>query len=50
MCSQRRHMANCRSSQQGAGRSPRAEALRSMLASYVDEMHSNEPVHTWEVR
>jgi hypothetical protein len=30
--------------------SSRAEALRSMLASYVDEMHSNEPVHTWEVR
>src|SRR5215208_4164072 len=30
--------------------SSRADALRSMLAAYVDEMHSNEPVHTWEVR
>jgi len=26
----------------------RAEALRGMLQSYVDGMHSNEPVHTWE--
>jgi hypothetical protein len=26
----------------------RAAALRGMLASYVDGMHSNEPVHTWE--
>ncbi len=26
----------------------RAEALRGMLNAYVDLMHSNEPVHTWE--
>ncbi len=26
----------------------RAEALRGMLSRYVDLMHSNEPVHTWE--
>jgi hypothetical protein len=26
----------------------RAAALRGMLKSYVDGMHSNEPVHTWE--
>jgi gamma-glutamyl:cysteine ligase YbdK (ATP-grasp superfamily) len=26
----------------------RVEALRGMLRSYVDGMHSNEPVHTWE--
>ena len=30
--------------------SSRAEALRDMLAAYVEAMHSNEPVHTWEVR
>jgi hypothetical protein len=30
--------------------SSRPEALRAMLASYVDKMHSNEPVHTWELR
>jgi len=24
--------------------------LRDMLASYVEAMHSNEPVHNWEVR
>ncbi|WP_088319100.1 glutamate--cysteine ligase [Kineosporia sp. R_H_3] len=28
---------------------PRAEALRQMLALYVEGMHSNEPVHTWPV-
>ena len=28
----------------------RPDALRGMLASYLDRMHSNEPVHTWEVR
>ncbi|HZI96826.1 MAG TPA: glutamate-cysteine ligase family protein [Actinomycetales bacterium] len=27
----------------------RATALRRMLALYCDGMHSNEPVHTWEV-
>src|SRR4051812_10191627 len=26
----------------------RESALRGMLRSYVDGMHSNEPVHTWE--
>jgi hypothetical protein len=26
----------------------RREALRGMLGSYLDHMHSNEPVHTWE--
>ena len=26
----------------------RPAALRGMLQSYVDGMHSNEPVHTWE--
>ena len=26
----------------------RAEALRGMLKEYLDRMHSNEPVHTWE--
>ena len=30
--------------------SSRADALRDMLASYVEAMHSNEPVHNWEVR
>jgi len=30
-----------------AGQS-RERALRGMLAAYVDGMHSNEPVHTWE--
>jgi gamma-glutamyl:cysteine ligase YbdK (ATP-grasp superfamily) len=28
----------------------RQDALRGMLASYLPLMHSNEPVHTWEVR
>lgn len=28
---------------------PRAEALREMLRLYIDGMHSNEPVHTWEL-
>jgi hypothetical protein len=27
----------------------RQEALQGMLASYLPHMHSNEPVHTWEV-
>jgi len=27
----------------------RAEALRSMLGSYIENMHTNEPVHTWSV-
>jgi hypothetical protein len=26
----------------------RREALRGMLGSYLERMHSNEPVHTWE--
>ncbi len=26
----------------------RQEALRGMLSAYLDRMHSNEPVHTWE--
>jgi hypothetical protein len=28
----------------------RQDALAGMLASYLPLMHSNEPVHTWEVR
>jgi gamma-glutamyl:cysteine ligase YbdK (ATP-grasp superfamily) len=28
----------------------RADALRGMLAAYVDLMHTNQPVHTWEAR
>jgi hypothetical protein len=27
----------------------RQDALRGMLASYLPRMHSNQPVHTWEV-
>jgi hypothetical protein len=27
----------------------REEALQGMLASYLPFMHSNQPVHTWEV-
>jgi hypothetical protein len=27
----------------------RQQALSGMLASYLPRMHSNEPVHTWEV-
>lgn len=27
----------------------RSQALRGMLASYIGHMHSNAPVHTWEV-
>ena len=27
----------------------RDEALHGMLARYTELMHSNEPVHTWEV-
>jgi hypothetical protein len=30
------------------GGASRSDALRGMLASYLDLMHSNEPVHTWE--
>jgi hypothetical protein len=30
------------------GGDSRPGALRGMLASYLDLMHSNEPVHTWE--
>lgn len=32
-----------------AGGATRREALRGMLNRYVDLMHSNQPVHTWEV-
>jgi gamma-glutamyl:cysteine ligase YbdK (ATP-grasp superfamily) len=32
-----------------AGHHDRAEALRLMLARYVEHMHGNEPVHTWPV-
>ena len=28
----------------------RDEALRGMLLDYLDRMHSNVPVHTWEGR
>ncbi len=28
---------------------PRDKALREMLRLYIDGMHSNEPVHTWEM-
>ena len=28
----------------------RTEALHGMLSDYLDRMHSNEPVHTWEER
>jgi hypothetical protein len=28
----------------------RRDSLRSMMARYVDHMHSNEPVHTWPVK
>jgi hypothetical protein len=28
----------------------RQQAVGGMLASYMPLMHSNEPVHTWEVR
>jgi len=27
----------------------RHEALRQMTQSYIDRMHSNEPVHTWSL-
>ena len=27
----------------------RGDALRSMLGSYIEHMHTNEPVHTWSV-
>jgi hypothetical protein len=27
----------------------RSQALHGMLSEYVDRMHSNQPVHTWEV-
>jgi hypothetical protein len=29
---------------------PRVRALASMLQGYAERMHSNEPVHTWELR
>ena len=32
----------------GSGRASRPEALRGMLATYLELMHSNEPVHSWE--
>ena len=32
---------------EGAGE-PRSAALRGMLGDYVDLMHSNQPVHSWE--
>ena len=28
----------------------RDDALRGMLSEYLERMHSNEPVHTWEER
>jgi gamma-glutamyl:cysteine ligase YbdK (ATP-grasp superfamily) len=28
----------------------REDALRGMLANYIELMHTNEPVHSWEVR
>jgi hypothetical protein len=27
----------------------RREALRQMTQSYIDHMHSNDPVHTWSL-
>ena len=27
----------------------RPEALRRMVAAYAERMHSNEPVHSWEL-
>jgi hypothetical protein len=27
----------------------RTDALREMVAHYTENMHSNEPVHTWEL-
>jgi hypothetical protein len=33
---------------EGRGRG-RLDALRDMLALYVENMHTNEPVHTWVV-
>ena len=27
----------------------RPEALRGMLGTYLERMHSNEPVHQWEI-
>jgi len=27
----------------------RADALREMLRRYIQNMHTNEPVHTWPV-
>ena len=27
----------------------RAEALRSMLTAYIERMHANEPVHSWDL-
>ncbi|MBP8919748.1 MAG: glutamate--cysteine ligase [Micropruina sp.] len=28
---------------------PRVEALRRMVAAYAEQMHANNPVHTWEL-
>ena len=36
------------SKRESAGES-RWQALHGMLAAYIDRMHSNEPVHSWEV-
>jgi gamma-glutamyl:cysteine ligase YbdK (ATP-grasp superfamily) len=33
----------------GAGVSDRREALRLMTQRYIEQMHTNEPVHTWPV-
>jgi hypothetical protein len=27
----------------------RHEALRAMTLEYIERMHTNEPVHTWDV-
>ncbi|MGI8769658.1 MAG: glutamate--cysteine ligase, partial [Propionibacteriaceae bacterium] len=37
------------SAREAAGAS-RDQALHGMLASYLENMHSNEPVHTWPIR
>ena len=34
--------------ERGRGR-PATQALHGMLGTYLERMHSNEPVHTWEV-
>jgi hypothetical protein len=40
--------AECVSRLEARGLS-RPDALREMLRSYIQGMHSNEPVHTWEL-